>query len=323
MPPSDGDRLHPVGVVQARRGSSAIGFAIGALGGEQRPQALGGGSPCAAAAFVAATARGGACNPLHASRRRSRRPSHAPTAASPRHRPHPARRRSPPSGPAATASTSRSTTTCWRRWSASSPTCRRRCASPSRSACACSSAGRRCSRAGCTRFSTMPPDEARAYLERSSTPAALRAALVLGLRTLVFLAFYQHPDVLADMGVDWQGRAVALTRRRAELLASPAAEATARHRDEGRSLLPHQGDPLDRRRRRAARRAGALPGGRVRARHRGRRAARRARRRRRLLRLPLPARAVRGRARACAGSTPRRRASRPTCSRRWWRATSC
>jgi hypothetical protein len=69
-----------------------------------------------------------------------------------------------------------------------------------------------------TRFSAMHPDEARAYLEHMQRAGGLRAAMVLGLRALVFLAFYQHPSVLADMGIDWQGRAVALTRRRAELL---------------------------------------------------------------------------------------------------------
>jgi hypothetical protein len=79
-----------------------------------------------------------------------------------------------------------------------------------------------------TRFSTMTPEAARAYLEAFHRAGGLRAAMVLGLRTLVFLAFYQHPAVLADMGVDWQGRAVAMTRRRAELLAEPpAAGATA------------------------------------------------------------------------------------------------
>jgi hypothetical protein len=40
----------------------------------------------------------------------------------------------------------------------------------------------------------------------------------MGLRTLVFLAFYQHPEVLASLDVDWAGRAAILTRRRAELL---------------------------------------------------------------------------------------------------------
>jgi len=49
-------------------------------------------------------------------------------------------------------------------------------------------------------------------------PTPMRIAFPLGLRTLVLLAFYQHPQVLAHLGVDWQGRAVELTRRRAELL---------------------------------------------------------------------------------------------------------
>ena len=43
-------------------------------------------------------------------------------------------------------------------------------------------------------------------------------ANALGLRTLVFLAFYQHPDVLASLDIDWAGRADTLVRRRAELL---------------------------------------------------------------------------------------------------------
>jgi hypothetical protein len=66
------------------------------------------------------------------------------------------------------------------------------------------------------RFSSMPVDEARAYLEAFQ-------AMVVGLRALVFLAFYQHPTVLADLGVDWSGRAAVLTRRRAELLQNEAA----------------------------------------------------------------------------------------------------
>jgi hypothetical protein len=76
-----------------------------------------------------------------------------------------------------------------------------------------------------TRFSAMSPDAARAYLESFHRAGGLRAAMVLGLRTLVFLAFYQHPAVLADMGIDWQGRAIELTRRRAALLAPRPAEA--------------------------------------------------------------------------------------------------
>ena len=68
------------------------------------------------------------------------------------------------------------------------------------------------------RFSTMPPAEAARYLASFQHAGGLRAALLAGLRALVFLAFYQHPDVLASLGVDWAGRADALVRRRAELL---------------------------------------------------------------------------------------------------------
>ena len=69
-----------------------------------------------------------------------------------------------------------------------------------------------------SRFSALPIDQARAYLEGFQRAGGLRAALVVGLRALVLLAFYQHPQVLAHLGIDWQGRAVELTRRRTELL---------------------------------------------------------------------------------------------------------
>lgn len=68
------------------------------------------------------------------------------------------------------------------------------------------------------RFTRMSRRDAQQYLEHLHGAGGLRAALVLGVRTLVMLAFYQHPAVLARLEVDWAGRAVALTRRRAELL---------------------------------------------------------------------------------------------------------
>ena len=74
-----------------------------------------------------------------------------------------------------------------------------------------------------TRFSTMPVDEARTYLSRFQEAGGLRAALLLGLRTLVFLGFYQHPQVLAALGIDWAGRAERLVRQRAALLDEHAA----------------------------------------------------------------------------------------------------
>jgi hypothetical protein len=72
------------------------------------------------------------------------------------------------------------------------------------------------------RFTRLSPDDGRAYLERLHAMGGPFAALVLGLRTLVLMSFYQHPQVLAALGVDWAGRATALTRRRAALLEGSA-----------------------------------------------------------------------------------------------------
>jgi hypothetical protein len=69
-----------------------------------------------------------------------------------------------------------------------------------------------------TRFTRMPPRDAAEYLASFQHAGGLRAALLMGLRTLVFLAFYQHPEVLRSLGIDWAGRADTLVRRRAALL---------------------------------------------------------------------------------------------------------
>ena len=73
--------------------------------------------------------------------------------------------------------------------------------------------------AGATRLTRMRREDALAYLERwlESRIAPCRV-LLLGLRALTYLAFYQHPAVLASMGVDWQGRIAETTRLRAETL---------------------------------------------------------------------------------------------------------
>jgi hypothetical protein len=68
------------------------------------------------------------------------------------------------------------------------------------------------------RFSTMEPAEGERYLAAWQEAGGLRAALFQGLRTLVFVGFYQHPQVLASLEIDWAGRARLLTARRAELL---------------------------------------------------------------------------------------------------------
>jgi hypothetical protein len=74
-----------------------------------------------------------------------------------------------------------------------------------------------------TRFSRLAPEDARRYLDRLHASGGPLAALVLGLRTLVLLHFYQHPAVLSAMEVDWAGRAEVLTRRRAALLEGAAS----------------------------------------------------------------------------------------------------
>ena len=68
------------------------------------------------------------------------------------------------------------------------------------------------------RLSALSPAEARAYLTRLQGAGGPGAAIVMGLRALVFLAFYQHPSVLASLGIDWAGRAEVLVGRRAALL---------------------------------------------------------------------------------------------------------
>src|SRR5213083_2979306 len=68
------------------------------------------------------------------------------------------------------------------------------------------------------RFTSMAPGEAARYLAAFEHAGGLRSALLKGLRTLVFLAFYEHPQVLASLGIDWASRADALVLRRAELL---------------------------------------------------------------------------------------------------------
>ncbi len=73
------------------------------------------------------------------------------------------------------------------------------------------------------RFTSLAPAEARAYLEKLHAGGGPFAALVLGLRALVLMNFYQHPSVLARLEIDWAGRATALTARRAALLESSSA----------------------------------------------------------------------------------------------------
>ncbi|MGH7822404.1 MAG: hypothetical protein ACREQ9_21785 [Candidatus Binatia bacterium] len=69
------------------------------------------------------------------------------------------------------------------------------------------------------RMSRMPCAEAAAYLDGWLHSAlAPRRMLLLGVRTLVYLAFYQHPSVLAAMEVGWDRRVEETVRLRAATL---------------------------------------------------------------------------------------------------------
>jgi len=69
------------------------------------------------------------------------------------------------------------------------------------------------------RFTRMNRAEAQAYLQGClDSRIKLRHLLVYGLRALVFIAFYQHPSVLAAMGVHWDRRQIETVRLRAQTL---------------------------------------------------------------------------------------------------------
>jgi len=68
------------------------------------------------------------------------------------------------------------------------------------------------------RFSRMTPAEGRRYLASWEHARGPRAALLRSIRDLVFMSFYQHPEVLAALEVGWAERAGTLARLRAELL---------------------------------------------------------------------------------------------------------
>lgn len=73
--------------------------------------------------------------------------------------------------------------------------------------------------AGATRLTRMPRETALPYLESwLDSRAAPRRLLLLGLRALVYIAFYQHPDVLRSMGVAWEDRVAVTARLRADSL---------------------------------------------------------------------------------------------------------
>jgi hypothetical protein len=84
-------------------------------------------------------------------------------------------------------------------------------------------------RCGFRRFRCMDPVSARAYLEKMASAPAPLSLLSDGLRALLMIAFYQQPEIMAALGVDWESRAKELIARRARLLQMEPALANPRN----------------------------------------------------------------------------------------------
>lgn len=89
---------------------------------------------------------------------------------------------------------------------------------------------------GLTRFSSMQEAQALAYLQRWQNSIGPFAMFFESLRELVLLCFYQQPEILEALGVDWQGRAHELVERRARLQAMASELANPRNSADRRDL---------------------------------------------------------------------------------------
>ncbi|RMF22581.1 MAG: hypothetical protein D6760_07135 [Deltaproteobacteria bacterium] len=82
---------------------------------------------------------------------------------------------------------------------------------------------------GPRRFSSLDEVDAAAYLARLLHARPPLSTTVVGLRALVLIAFYERPEVLGALGVEWQKRAEELTQRRGRLLEMPEQLANPRN----------------------------------------------------------------------------------------------
>jgi len=73
-------------------------------------------------------------------------------------------------------------------------------------------------RYGLRRFSSMTHDTATRYIAEFEQSRGPFLMLYQGLRGLMLMAFYQQPEVLDALEIEWQGRADELVERRARLL---------------------------------------------------------------------------------------------------------
>lgn len=82
---------------------------------------------------------------------------------------------------------------------------------------------------GFVRFRSMDRARAAAYLQRIGRGAEPFRLLFDGLRVLVLVTFYQQPEIMAALDVDWASQAKELTARRAKLMAMEPALANPRN----------------------------------------------------------------------------------------------
>jgi len=87
---------------------------------------------------------------------------------------------------------------------------------------------------GFQRFRSMDHERAVSYLTRIGRGSEPFRMLFDGLRVLVLVAFYQQPEIMAALEVDWASRAQELTARRAKLMAMEPSLANPRNTREAR-----------------------------------------------------------------------------------------
>ena len=71
---------------------------------------------------------------------------------------------------------------------------------------------------GRRRFTALSEEEAERYLHKWEHGRPIFAVTFQAFRSLILASFYQQPEVLEALGLDWQGRARELVGRRADLL---------------------------------------------------------------------------------------------------------
>ena len=71
---------------------------------------------------------------------------------------------------------------------------------------------------GRRRFTKLNDEEAAAYVKRWEHGRAFLSLVYQAFRSVILASFYQHPEILAALEIDWEGRAGELVERRTRLM---------------------------------------------------------------------------------------------------------